>query len=194
MFISKKSEATSYFNSILCSLKEAKIKAVFSLSSPSWNFYNRSFRTYRTDEEVYVLFENDWCLVINYRFIDYLDVDFRKLTETEIKEYEELLIKDCFNTTNDLYDFHSKQIYETQTCKLEYDNIESISLKSVTDEYSKWVDDDICFASSTEETFDEIKFSMSNGKSFIICADDAETDGYIMFWSEDTKEEIICIK
>lgn len=194
MFISKKSEATSYFNSILCSLKEEKIKAVFSLSSPSWNFYNRSFRTYRTDEEVYVLFENDWCLVINYRFIDYLDVDFRKLTETEIKEYEELLIKDCFNTTNDLYDFHSKQIYETQTCKLEYDNIESISLKSVTDKYSKWVDDDICFASSTEETFDEIKFSMSNGKSFIICADDAETDGYIMFWSEDTKEEIICIK
>lgn len=191
MLISKKSKATEYFNSILCSIKKSKIKAIFSLASPSWNFYNRDFRTYSTDQEVYILLENDWCLVINYRFIDYLEVEFRRLTETEIKEYEKLLMKDCFNTTNNLYDFHLEQIYETQTCNLKYDSIESIYLRTVTEEYSKWIDGNICFVSPTEETFDEIRFTMTNGKSFTICADDAETDGYIMFWSEDTKEEII---
>ena len=41
-----------------------------------------------------------------------------------------------------------------------------------------------------KETFDEIKFTMSNGKSFVICADDAEVDGYALVWSEDTDETI----
>lgn len=100
-------------------------------------------------------------------------------------------MKDCFNTSNDMYDFRSNRIYETQTCNLEYDSIENVSLRSVTDDYSKWSGDSLDFVSPTEETFDEIKFVMSNGKSFVICADDAEVDGYVKFWSEDTKEEVI---
>lgn len=190
MYLSKKSTATEQFNSIIGLQQHSRIKAIFALASPSWN-HHRGFRTYSTDEELYILFENDWCLIINYRFIDFLDVEFRKLTESEIDEYEKLLMKDCFNTINDMYDFHSKRIHETQICKLEYDSIESVSLRSVTDDYSKWIGDELDFVSPTEETFDEIKFVMSNGKSFVICADDAYVDGYAMFWSEDTKEEVI---
>lgn len=190
MHISKKSTAMEYFDSILSLLQHSKIKAIFALASPFWN-HHRGFRTYRTDEELYILFENDWCLIINYRFIDYLNVEFRKLTETEINEYKELLIKDCFNTSNDMHDFRSNRTYETQTCNLEYDSIESFSLRSVIDDYNKWIGDDLKLVSPTAETFDEIKFTMSNGKSFIICADDADVDGYVMFWSEDAKEEII---
>ena len=66
----------------------------------------------------------------------------------------------------------------------------SPSLRSVTNDYSKWLEDGIDFVASTDETFDEIKFTMSNGKSFIICADDAEVDGYTLFWSENTDEAI----
>jgi hypothetical protein len=32
---------------------------------------------------------------------------------------------------------------------------------------------------------------MSNGKSFVICAADAEIDGYTLLWSEDTDETIV---
>ena len=190
MYLSKKSKATEHFNSIIDLQQHSKIKAIFALASPSWN-HHRGFRTYSTDEEIYVLFENDWCLIINYRFIDFLNVEFRKMTKAEINNYEELLMKDCFNTSNDMYDFRSNRIYETQTCNLEYDSIKNVSLRSVTDDYSKWSGGSLDFVSPTEETFDEIKFVMSNGKSFVICADDAYVDGYAMFWSEDTKEEVI---
>ena len=65
-----------------------------------------------------------------------------------------------------------------------------ISLRSVTSDYYKWLDKGLDLVSPTEETFDEIKFTMSSGKSFIICADDAEEDGYVLLWSEDTEETI----
>ncbi len=188
MYISTKSKAMEYFNSIISLQKYSKIKAIFALSTPSWG-HNRGYRTYSTNEELYILFENEWCLIINYRFIDFLDVDFRRLTEKEKNKYEELLIKDYFNNSIDVYDSHSKT-YETRYCKLDYDCIERVLFRSVTDDYSKWIGDDLEFVSPTDETFDEIKFIMNNGNSFIICADEAEVNGFAMFWSEDSKDEI----
>ena len=74
-----------------------------------------------------------------------------------------------------------------------YGSIIDVSLRAVTDDYDKWVNDDVEFVSPTEETFDEIKFIMNNGKSFVICADDAMADGYALLWSEDTDETFIDI-
>ena len=190
MYLSKKSEALSYFNSVLKELKKSKVKAIFTLSSPSWN-YHRGFRSYMDDTEVYILLENDNCLVIDYRFIDFLEVEYRKLTEEELAIYDDLMIQDCFNTVNDITDFRTGKIYKTETCELEYSNIEEILLRSITREYWKWIDGDLDSVEPTEETFDEIKFTMNNGKSFVICADGAESDGYVLFWSEDTKETVV---
>ena len=185
----KKSYVNEFFESIISELQKSKVKAIFSFSSPSWN-YNRGFRTYSTDTEVYILLENDWCLVIDYRFIDALDVKFRKLTALEKEEYNRLLVKDWFNTINNIHNWRINKIYRTESCKLEYGKIESISLRSVTKEYNKWLDKNVDLVFPTEETFDQIKFTMSNDKSFIICADDAEVDGYTLMWSEDTNEMV----
>lgn len=190
MYLSKKSEATAYFDSILSELQKIRIKAVFTLASPFWS-NKRGHRSYMDDTEIYVQLENDFCLVISYRFIDFLEVEYRKLTESEFYKYQELMIKDCFNTVNDIQNSRTGKIYETQICELEYGRIEEISLRSVTRDYLKWIDGDLDFVEPTEETFDEIKFTMSNGKSFVICADEAVTDGYVMFWSEDSTETII---
>ena len=154
-----------------------------------WN-HHRGYRTYSTDTEVYILLENEFCLVIDYRFIDALDIQFRKLTSLEEDAYCKLREKDFFNTVNDIHDFRTNKIYRTETCNLEYSSIVDVSLRSVTNDYSKWLEDGIDFVAPTDETFDEIKFTMSNGKSFIICADDAEVDGYTLFWSENTDEAI----
>ena len=186
---SKKSETKEYFNSIMDDLKQLKIKSIFSLDSPSWD-YHRGYRTYSTDTEIYILLENDYCLVIDYRFVDALGVQFKKLTALEIGEYSKVREKDFFHTVNDICDFHTGRIYRTETCNLEYGNIVDVSLRSVTNDYSKWLDGGISSVSPTEETFDEIKFTMSNGKSFAICAADAEVDGYTLLWSEDTNETI----
>ena len=186
---SKQSETKEYFNSIMDDLKQAKIVSIFSLASLSWNNH-RGYRTYSTDTEIYILLDNDYCLVIDYRFVDSLDVQFRKMTSLEMDVYSQIKEKDFFHTVNDICDFHSGRVYRTETCNLEYGRIVGISLRSVTKDYSKWLDNGINFVSPTEETFDEIKFTMSNGKSFVICADDAEVDGYTLLWSEDTDETI----
>ena len=186
---SKKSETIKYFNSIMQDLQQSKIKAIFSIAPMSWN-HHRGYRTYSTDTEVYILLENEFCLVIDYRFIDALDFQFRKLTSLEEDAYCKLREKDFFNTVNDIHDFRTNKIYRTETCNLEYSSIADVSLRSVTNDYSKWLEDGIDFVAPTDETFDEIKFTMSNGKSFIICADDAEVDGYTLFWSENTDEAI----
>ncbi len=186
---SKKSETIKYFNSIMQDLQQSKIKAIFSIAPMSWN-HHRGYRTYSTDTEVYILLENEFCLVIDYRFIDALDIQFRKLTSLEEDAYCKLREKDFFNTVNDIHDFRTNKIYRIETCNLEYSSIVDVSFRSVTNDYSKWLEDGIDFVAPTDETFDEIKFTMSNGKSFIICADDAEVDGYTLFWSENTDEAI----
>ena len=186
---SKKSETIKYFNSIMQDLQQSKIKAIFSIAPVFWN-HHRGYRTYSTDTEVYILLENEFCLVIDYRFIDALDIQFRKLTSLEEDAYCKLREKDFFNTVNDIHDFRTNKIYRTETCNLEYSSIADVSLRSVMNDYNKWLEDGIDFVAPTDETFDEIKFTMSNGKSFIICADDAEVDGYTLFWSENTDEAI----
>ena len=186
---SKKSQTIKYFDSIIDDLRQSKIKAVFSIAPMSWN-HHRGYRTYSTDTEVYILLENEFCLVIDYRFIDALDLQFRKLTSLEEDEYCKLREKDFFNTVNDIHDYRTNRVYQIETCNLEYGSIVDVSLRSVANDYSKWLEDGIDFVSPTDETFDEIKFTMSNGKSFVICADDAEVDGYTLFWSENTDETI----
>jgi len=186
---SKKSEMIKYFDSIMGDLTLSKIKAVFSIAPLSWNS-NKGYRIYSTDSEIFILFENEFCLIINYFFIDDLNIQFRKLTSLEKDEYNKLRTKDFFNTENDIHDYRTDTVYQTETCNLEYGNIAEVSLRSVTEDYSKWLGNDIDFVSPTDETFDEIKFTMSNGKSFIVCPDDAIADGYALFWSDDTNEII----
>ena len=186
---SKKSQTIKYFDSIIDDLRQSKIKAIFTLSPMSWDNHS-GYRTYFTDAEVYILLENEYCLVVDYFFVDELDVRFRKLTSLEKEEYEKMGEKDFFHSVNNICDFQTNRVYKTETCSLEYGSIVDISLRSVTSDYYKWLDKGLDLVSPTEETFDEIKFTMSSGKSFIICADDAEEDGYALLWSEDTEETI----
>ena len=186
---SKKSQTLKYFNTIIDDLRHTKIKAIFSIAPMSWGHHS-GYRIYDTDTEIYILLENEYCLVINYRFIDALDVQFRKMTTLEEDEYCTQREKDFFNTVNDIHDFRTNKVYQTETCNLEYGSIVDVSLRTVTKNYSKWLADGIDFVQPTDETFDEITFSMSNGKCFVICADVAEVDGYALFWSEDSVETI----
>ena len=186
---SKKTDAEKYFSSIMEDLQKSKIRAVFSFDPMSWQHY-RGYRTYITWSELYVLFDNEFCLVIDYRFIDALKIQYRKLTADEKKKYSDLLEKDFFNTVNDIHDWREKRVYRTETCNLEYGVIKDISLRPLTMEYSKWINGNIGFASPNEETFDEITFTMSNGKRIVIRADEAEADGDVLFWSPDTVETI----
>lgn len=111
---SKKTDTEKYFSSIMGDLQKTKIKTVFSIAPMSWH-HHREYRTYTTCSELYVLFENDYCLVINYRFIDALKIQYRKLTADERNKYSALLVKDFFNTINNISDWREKRVYCTET-------------------------------------------------------------------------------
>lgn len=139
------------------------------------------------DENIYIMFENEKCLVVSYFFIDSLCVEYRSLTEQEKKQILLSIIEDYFNNTIDIYNSHTKND-RTESISLEYDSIEKITITPVISEYSKWLEDGIDYVSPTSETFCEIKFKMKNGNSFTIAPDDAEADGYTLIWSKEAKE------
>lgn len=194
MNLSRMSEAKVYFNSLIENRKGVKIKSVFS-ANPSF-FNSDGVRIYRDEAEVYIIFEDDQCLIMDYRFIDALCVDFRSIDE-EKKLFNQQIIKDYFNSSIDIHTWVKNEdgetvvggVDRTETIALGYDTLVAIELRAVKEEYSKWIDGSLGFASPTEETFDQIKFVMSNGNTFTICAADAEEDGYALTWSEDAKQK-----
>ena len=73
---------------------------------------------------------------------------------------------------------------------MDYDSIEAICLNPVTYEYGKWINHGIEEVQPTDDTFDKLELQMKNGKSIFVCPQDAESDGYVMIWSEDALETI----
>lgn len=64
---------------------------------------------YSTDKPLYIIFNNKKALIIEYYFIDGLSVEYRKLTEDEICKFSSIDIRDFFNRTEEIYDYHAKK-------------------------------------------------------------------------------------
>lgn len=184
--LSKLTEAKIYFDNILEKIKDTKVKAIFSFGS----FISKHSGTqvYMQDENIYIMFENEKCLVVSYFFIDSLCVEYRSLTEQEKEQISQSIIEDYFNNTIDIYNSYTNKKDRTESILLEYDSIEKITITPVISEYSKWLEDEIDYVSPTSETFCEIKFIMKNGNTFTIAPDDAEADGYSLLWSDEAAE------
>ena len=103
------------------------------------------------------------------------------LTNEDEKKYVE---NDLFNRSDKLLD----DVAETSL--LEYGELSTVELANVIGDYSKWIDGNIEYIKPSEETFSEITFKMSNGKSFTLSPSDAEQDGYINLWSNEAEIRI----
>lgn len=186
----KRADVIKYFKSIKNELQYVKIKSIFSFDE-RYGHSPSGVREYNTAEDVFILLENGNALVINYRYINTLDIQLRQLTQDEINEYDDLLIKDYFNAVINVYDAQTKEIKSTEICELEYGSILNVFLDRVKVEYTKWKNNDLVFVEPTEETFCAIKFIMSNGKTFVISPLPAESGGDTRIFSEDANETII---
>ena len=184
--LSKLTEARIFFDNLLEEIKNTKVKAIFSSSSFICKHSRKQI--YMQDKDVYVLFENEKCLVVSYFFIDELCAEYRSLTEQEKEQISQSIVEDYFNNTIDIYNSHTNKKHRTESISLEYDIIEKITISPVTEKYSKWLEDGIDYVLPTSETFCEIKFVMKNGNTFTIAPDDAETDGYSLLWSDEAEE------
>jgi hypothetical protein len=179
---SKACDAEMFFRNTLNEIKNVKVKAIFSLS-PGFYRYKNLTRIYSTDVPIYILFENEMCLIIDYPFIDELHIQFRKMTSEEISACHYGALTDCFHNVNS----HGEDIEQIASIALEYDSINEILVHRFSRDYSKWIDNDVKITAAGKETFDEIKFTMDNGRGFTVCADDAEADGYTLIWATDAE-------
>ena len=196
LHLEKASEAEAYFDGIIKTTQGVKIKTIFS-SCPSFN-KNDEYRMYSEDAPIYVAFEDGRCLVIEYRYIDSLYVDFRSLNEEDAEMQKDQLIEDYFNCSVDVHGWSRNEKGETEVGKAErtekisltYDALVAVKFHRVSTAYGKWQNGNITEVLPTMEAFDEIKFVMQNGNSFTLCADSG-AEGYVWVWSNEAKEETI---
>ena len=64
--LSKASDAKSFFEDIIEKMRGIKISSIFS-ACPSFNNHS-GYRSYSEDTPIYILFENGYALIIEYRF------------------------------------------------------------------------------------------------------------------------------
>lgn len=201
---SKQSDVTAYLTTVLQKAKGQKIKAVFSLTHMSWHTSELT-RTYWINDSIYILFEDDMALIINYLYMDALALEYRPLTSDEKEKYtdgcaEGRLEEDWFNCVTAHVNRANGKARRLQKCTLEYGRIVGFVLYPVSGKYLKWVNvperstPALTYVDATEETFDEIEFLMDNGKRISLCPDEADSDGYVYVWSDDVRITVENVK
>ena len=178
----------NFSDEVLNELQGVKVESVFSCR-PSFSHRNK-IREYSIDTELYILFENGKCLVIEYPFIDALSVEFRSLSSEEMNLIENSIVDDFFNDTTEIYN-NNKELKRVINISLEYDCIKKIKLEYVAKPYEKWVGSDIELVNPNPTTFEKITFVMKNKKTFVVCPESAETDGYTLVCSKDAIENYV---
>lgn len=179
MDLTKKSVAQNYFDKIITELDNIPIIKVCSLDDGG----NDS--GYSIDKPLYIIFKNQKALVIDYRFIDELSVEYRDLTEEEIYQFSSIYMRDFFNRTEEIYDYHTKSINRRNSLRFSYDAIDSISIDNVDSQYYIWKNNELITNEPTTETFDKITFNLKNGNKISICPEPSEMDGYLDVWAEE---------
>ncbi len=188
---SKRSEMEEYFKNHIKTLEGIKIRGVFSIYPSNYDYTQVGHRCYSSESGVCIMFENKMCFVISYGFINRMKVEFRELTEKEWIVYSNVYDQeksiDFFNSIDDVYDGKGQSIVSREICSLEYGELTRVEADVVKGKYNTWEEE----LEATEETFCEVRFVMSNKKSFSICPDSPVVDGCVLVWSNDSNEVII---
>lgn len=179
---SKATDVKKYFSWLLTELKGCKVKAVYC----RYAFLSMGESKYHsTDEPVYILFENGKCLVMDYYFVDRLDLSYREMTKMELEQRKNAPTLDYFNYESTIHDGNTYEPIRQEKVSLPYGKIVAVNLKPVMEEYEVWTERGIEIAQPTKDTFNDVEFMMDNGVSFVIRAGDAMDDGYTFFWADN---------
>ena len=187
--------------------KNSNIERIFSFDDviPRKNIDIIEYTT--LEEPLYILFENKYCLVIEFINYSSINLDYRKITSDEIKQsirnisnknidylnnYHEIYGWDFDENRNRIEDsFKIKTITEI---KGNYDRINDIQIEGFSDSYEKWISDGVIFSMITipagGDYFKTITFILNNGVEINICPQPTEMDGYYDLIIKDTNNVI----
>ncbi len=183
--IIKSSDLLEYFNTIIEIQNKNPIIKVYSKNYDCPDDTEK--RMYDIDTEFYILFENQYALIIDYRNIDSLYIEYKKLSKDELEEAAKMDCKDFFNRTDEVYHYNTMKMSRRITSIFEYGYINSIKCNKVNNEYEVWENSTIIEKNPSKETFDEIILILDNNNEIHIYPEPALSDGYVDIWCEGAK-------
>jgi len=193
--IQTKTELKFIVDVLIEKIKNSNIERIFSFDDaiPRKNIDIIEYTT--LEEPLYILFENKYCLVIEFINYSSINLDYRKITSDEIKQsignisnknidylnnYHEIYGWDFDENRNRIEDsFKIKIITEI---KGNYDRINNIQIEGFSDSYEKWISDGKVSSMITipagGDYFKSITFILNNGIEISVCPQENEMDGY----------------
>ena len=163
-YLTNYNELNEYLKFIINDDSDKQIKYIFTNDSLNWRETDNG-KEYSIFPELFIVFDNDAVLRINYNFYSLMYVRYMWIQNLNIQEKE----------------------YDNDNFKLDLDvknaRIEDFEIERFSEEY------EINPSSGTVrpdggDYFKKITFNLSNGKKLCICAEDSETDGYCDIWIE----------
>lgn len=181
---------------------DSSIKRIYSLDDAIPRKENNKIEYTTLEDPLYILFDNDYCLIIEFTNYSSIYLDYRKITPEEIQQgignisnkdidylnnYHEIHGWDFDENRNRIEEsFRMKEIIEIHG---NYDKINDIQIDGFNDSYEKWISNGSNSSMITIPTggdyFKSIKFILNNGIEIIVCPQDAEMDGYYDLIIED---------
>lgn len=200
--IQTKTELEFVFKIINEKIGDSCIKRIFSFDDaiPRKNKNKIEYNT--LEEPLYILFDNDYCLIIEFTNYSSIYLDYRKITLEEIKQAIENVSNRDIDYLNNYHRIHEwnfddnrnriedsfgmKEIIEIHG---NYDKISDIQIDGFNDSYEKWISDGSSSSMITipagGDYFKSIKFILNNGIKIKMRPQDAEMDGYYDLIIED---------
>lgn len=193
--IQTKTELKFIVDVLIEKTKNSNIERIFSFDDaiPRNNIDIIEYTT--LEEPLYILFDNKYCLIIEFTNYSSINLVYRKITSDEIKQsirnisnknidylnnYHEIYGWDFDDNRNRIEDsFKIKTITEI---KGNYDRINDIQIDGFSDSYEKWISNgkvsSIITIPAGGDYFKSIAFILNNGIEISICPQPAEMDGY----------------
>lgn len=157
-------ELNEYLEYVINDDKNKQIKYIFTNGPLLWNETNKG-NVYELDTEIFIVFNNDSVLKINYLFYSLMYAKYMWIQNLYPND------KKCNNDNFKLeFDIANLRIvgYEIEKFSEEYET--NPSEGTVRPEGGDY--------------FKQITLELSNGRKLCICAIDAEVDGYCNIWIE----------
>lgn len=209
--IETKTEIEFIFNILKEKIKDSKIKRIFSADDRVPEKNNNEIIYDMLEEPLYILFDNDYCLIINFIFYSLIHIEYRKISSEELKKHISSVNKneiDYFNGHHEVYgwdfDNNGKRIEESFRIKHiidttgEYDKILSFQVNGFHNEYNKWISNgdnsSLITIPAGGDYFNVVKITLKNGIKIKICPQPAENDGYYDLIIEGINYNKICLK
>ncbi len=189
---------------------DSSIKRIYSLDDAIPRKENNKIEYTTLEDPLYILFDNDYCLIIEFTNYSSIYLDYRKITPEEIKQgvgnisnkeidylnnYNEIHGWDFDENRNRIEEsFRMKEIIEIHG---NYDKINDVQIDGFNDSYEKWISNGSSSSMITipagGDYFKSIKLILNNGIEISMCPQDAVMDGYYDLIIED-KNSIINYK